>query len=102
MQVVSPSALPSSPSSSAPPSRSKIQLTPKIIQEMFGEFGELGLIDRYESATVSVGYEPRSGDVYGPVGKHDVGCVEVVDVGQGSSVVIYARGAATGECFCVF
>ena len=49
-----------------------------------------------------MGYEPRSGDVYGPVGKHDVGCVEVVDVGQGSSVVIYARGAATGECFCVF
>jgi len=61
---------------------------------MFTEFEELGLIDRYESVIASMGYEHIEAlvlDVHAPVGKHDVGCVKVVDVGQGGSV-IYASG----------
>ena len=57
---------------------------------MFGEFEEPGLIDRYESVNCQRGVRAhrgaRSAGVYGPVGKHNVRCVEVVDVGQGSSV----------------
>jgi len=88
MQVVSlpfTFTLPSA-SLSASPSPSKIPLT---LQEIFGEFEEPGLIDRYESVIASVGYEHIEAlvlNMHGPVGKHDVGCVEVVDVGRGGSV----------------
>ena len=104
----SPSASPSSPSSSASPSPSKAASTPQIIQEMFGEFEELGLIDRYESVIASVGYEHIEAHVLETcTGQWGNTMLDVLRSWMSDKVVpwmlvIYARGAATGGPFFAF
>lgn len=99
----SPSPSPLSPSSSASPSPSKTTVTPQIIQEMFGEFEELGLIDRYESVIASVGYEHIEAHVLETcTGQWGNTMLDVLRSWMSDKVVpwmlvIYARGAATAE-----
>ena len=72
---------------------------------MFGEFEELGLIDRYESVIASVGYEHIEAHVLETcTGQWGSTMLDVLRSWMSDKVVpwmlvIYARGAATGGCF---
>jgi anaphase-promoting complex subunit 2 len=72
---------------------------------MFGEFEELGLIDRYESVIASVGYEHIEAHVLETcTGQWGNTMLDVLRSWMSDKVVpwmlvIYARGAATGGCF---
>ena len=69
---------------------------------MFGEFEELGLIDRYESVIASVGYEHIEAHVLETcTGQWGSTMLDVLRSWMSDKVVpwmlvIYARGAATG------
>ena len=72
---------------------------------MFGEFEELGLIDRYESLIASVGYEYIEAHVLETCrGRWRNTMLDVLRLWMSDKVVpwmlvINARGAATGGCF---
>ena len=79
----------------------------QIIQEMFGEFEELGSIHGYESVISSVGYEYIEAHILetcaGQWGNTMLNVLRSWDKVVPWMLAICARGAATRGCFfCVF